>query len=131
MVLPEPDMPLTTIRRVAADVAWSSVMPPARSLSGTRCAVRGTSIRLRLLAAHRSPPTAHAFPSPWRLPAHLVRLTVEERLRRIDALGLEHVVAHRRLDQHRQVAAGRARTRGPRAARVQHLAVAVGAVDAL
>src|SRR5262252_10095189 len=101
MVLPEPDMPLTTTRRVAA-----------------LCTV--------VLS-----PVAVMRRSPRRLAAHLVRLPVEEGLGGIDALGLEHVVAHRGLDQHGEVAARRDRDRGLRHLGVEYLAVAVVAVDAL
>jgi len=44
--------------------------------------------------------------SPGRQPAHLVRLAVDERLRGVDALAAQDVVAHGGFDEHRAGALG-------------------------
>ena len=56
----------------------------------------GRRVRRRALSVMRS---------PWRQSAQLVRLAVDEGLRRIDALALQHVAAHGGFGQHRDVAA--------------------------
>src|SRR5581483_5065609 len=43
------------------------------------------------------------------LPAEMLLLTLNEFLSAVDTAQLQHVIAHRRLDQHRQVAPGRHR----------------------
>jgi len=59
-----------------------------------------------------------------------MRLAVEKGLRRVDALGLEHVVAHGSFDEHGEVAAGSDRDRSLRHFGVEDFAIAVVAVDA-
>src|SRR5215469_7542920 len=66
-------------------VAFSSGAPDGR---GTSVPGRCPWSSAREHAAHRGREWSRHL--PWRLPSHLVRLTVEERLCRVDALGLQH-----------------------------------------
>src|SRR5690606_4532788 len=92
--LPEPESPLTTIRRV---------MGVALVFIG----------------------------SPWRQPPQLMRLPIDEGLRRIESLRFQHVAAHGGFGEHGDVAARGDRNDDLRYRHIEHLAIADVAVQAL
>src|SRR5579875_1555612 len=94
-VLPAPDSPVSTTTRVGAE--WGS----------------------RLVMAVRA-----WWKRSARQPLQARGLAVHEDAGLVDALRFQHVAAHRGLDQHREVAAGRDRDGDLRHLDVQHLAPA-------